>query len=94
MPIPLYGFLQGDTVALIIFAEPEDSMLVLAHKLIKAARPRVAVATESALHVLWQGRPTESGQSVASLEPKPLDRFDVRIGVRSGVLSGPAVPGA
>lgn len=77
MPIPLYGFLQGDTVGLLIFAEPEDSMLILARKLVKAARPRVAVAAEAELSVLWQGAGTEPARTVASLSPRPLDRFDV-----------------
>lgn len=77
MPIPLYGFLQGDTVGLLIFAEPADSMLTLARKLVKAARLRVAVAAEAELSVLWQGLGTEPGRTVESLGPRPLDRFDV-----------------
>ncbi len=79
MPLPLYGFLQGDTVGLLIFAEPEDSLLTLARKLAKAARPRVAIAEGTELHVLWQGALADPTHTVASLSPRPLDRFDVLV---------------
>lgn len=52
-------------------------MLVLARKLIQAARPRVAYVAETALSVLWQGSSIEPARTVASLNPRPLDRFDV-----------------
>jgi hypothetical protein len=77
MPIPLYGFLQGDTVGLLIFAEPEDSMRLLASRLTKAARLRVAVGPEMELQVLWRGAAADAAQTVASLNVRPLDRFDV-----------------
>lgn len=79
MPIPLYGFLQGDTIGLLILAEPEDSMQVLARRLIKAARPRVSVPMESELSVLWQGGIAEPTRTVASLSVRPLERFDVLV---------------
>lgn len=42
MPIPLYGFLQGDTVGLLILAEEADTLHTLARKLQDAASLRVA----------------------------------------------------
>jgi hypothetical protein len=37
MPIPLYGFLQDDTVGLLILAEEGDTLQALAQKLQDAA---------------------------------------------------------
>ena len=42
MPIPLYGFLEGDTVGLLMLAEEGDTVLALARKLQDAASIRVA----------------------------------------------------
>jgi hypothetical protein len=42
MPIPLYGFLQGDTVGLLILAEKDDTLQSLAQKLQEGASLRVA----------------------------------------------------
>ena len=42
MPIPLYGFLQGDTVGLLILADEGETVQTLARKLQDAASLRVA----------------------------------------------------
>ena len=42
MPVPLYGFLQGDTVGLLILADEGDTLQSLAQKLQDAASLRVA----------------------------------------------------
>jgi hypothetical protein len=42
MPIPLYGFLQGDTVGLLILADEGETVQTLARKLQDAAGLRVA----------------------------------------------------
>jgi hypothetical protein len=41
MAIPLYGFLQGDTVGLLILAEEADTVQILGRKLQDAASIRV-----------------------------------------------------
>jgi len=42
MPIPLYGFLEGDTLGLLMLAEEGETVLQLAQKLQQAASLRVA----------------------------------------------------
>ena len=42
MPIPLYGFLEGDTLGLLMLAEEGETVLELARKLQDAASIRVA----------------------------------------------------
>ena len=42
MSIPLYGFLEGDTVGLLVLAEEGETILELARKLQDAASIRVA----------------------------------------------------
>jgi len=46
MVIPLYGFLEGDTLGLLVLAEEDETVLELARKLQNAANLRVATKTE------------------------------------------------
>jgi hypothetical protein len=77
MPLPLYGFLQGDTLVLLIFAEPEDTAAILAGKTTRAASVRVRPKPASSLRVRYKGRILDPGQTLASAGFEPLDRFDV-----------------
>jgi hypothetical protein len=74
--IPLYGFLQGDTVGVLILARSQDTMRDLARKLEQAARMRVAPLRNAVVH--FGGREREDMDTVASVEMRMLDRFDVR----------------
>jgi Toluene-4-monooxygenase system protein B (TmoB) len=73
--IPLYGFLQGDSMGLLILAREDDTLGRLAEKLQSAAdlraapfrRPRVMVA----------GRVLELEMTVAAAGLSPLDKFEV-----------------
>lgn len=76
--IPLYGFLEGDTIGLLVLAEETDSVRDLAEKLQQAARVRVAHAR---VKVLFQGQPLDPEATVAQTALGPLDRIDV---VRDG----------
>lgn len=73
--IPLYGFLEGDTIGLLVLAEETDSVRDLAAKLQQAARVRVARAPR--VKVVFQGRPLDPDTTVAQTDLGPLDRFDV-----------------
>lgn len=75
MPIPLYGFLQGDTIGLLILAEEGESLQVLARKLQDAASLRVA--RSDAIHVVCNNKAMDLKMTVAESGLKPLDRFDV-----------------
>jgi Toluene-4-monooxygenase system protein B (TmoB) len=80
--IPLYGFLEGDTLGLLVLASPEDTMEALADKLQCAAAVRVARRPH--VSVVYGGKPARAGATVATLGMKPLERFDVVAGDREG----------
>lgn len=86
MPIPLYGFLQGDTLGLLIFALPEDTMQILVGKVFQAARTRARVQPGVAYEILYLGSRLPAGATVGSAGIAALDRFDV---VRRGEERAP-----
>jgi len=75
MPIPLYGFLQGDTVGLLILAEEGDTLQALAQKLQDAASLRVA--RRDRVQVVYNGETMDPTTTVAQAGLQALDRFDV-----------------
>jgi len=75
MSIPLYGFLEGDTVGLLVLAEEGETILELARKLQDAASIRVARVNE--IHFVYDGKSIDPGLTVAQARLQPLDRFDV-----------------
>jgi hypothetical protein len=84
MPLPLYGFLQGDTMGLMILAEEHESVRTLAERLQSAADLRVAPARD--VEVSCRGRVLEPGITLAEAGFRALDRFDVREKESHGVL--------
>ena len=78
MPIPLYGFLQGDTVGLLILAEDGDTLEALARKLQAAASLRVA--TRDQIRVVYNDKTMDPTMTVAQARLEALDRFDVLSG--------------
>jgi hypothetical protein len=75
MSIPLYGFLQGDTIGLVIVAEEGDTMHALARKLQDAASLRVAGADR--VQVVYDHKVLDPAITVAQAGLQALDRFDV-----------------
>jgi len=73
--IPLYGFLEGDTVVLLVLASSDDTMDRLAERLGQSARVRVPPG--KTLRVRWRGRVLGPKQTVKSVGIEALDRFDV-----------------
>jgi Toluene-4-monooxygenase system protein B (TmoB) len=80
MPIPLNGFLQGDLIGLVIFADEDETMQSLARKLQRAASVRVRSQQGGRVQVLLRGRVLEPTLTVARAGFEPLDRFDVVVG--------------
>jgi hypothetical protein len=78
MPVPLYGFLQGDTVGLLILADDGDTLEALARKLQAAASLRVAARDE--VRVVYNDKPMDLTMTVAQAGLQALDRFDVLSG--------------
>ena len=78
MPIPLYGFLQGDTVGLLILAEEAETLQALARKLQDAASLRVA--SRDPVRVVYNDKTMDPAMTVAQAGLQALDRFDVLSG--------------
>jgi hypothetical protein len=73
--MPLYGFLQGDTLGLLILAEEGDTVEALARKLQDAASLRVAGRNQ--IRVVHNEKIIDPAITVAQAGLQPLDRFDV-----------------
>ena len=80
MPVPLYGFLQGDTVGLLILADDSDTLEALARKLQAAASLRVARREQ--VRVVYNDKTMDLTMTVAQAGLEALDRFDVLSGLK------------
>ena len=78
MPVPLYGFLQGDTVGLLILADDGETLEALARKLQAAASLRVAA--RDPVRVVCKDKTMDPTMTVAQAGLQALDRFDVLSG--------------
>lgn len=72
---PLYGFLIGDTIGLLVLADEEETIASLAGKLQAAASVRVA--PRARVRVLYGDAVLAPHLTVAAAGLRPLDRFDV-----------------
>jgi Toluene-4-monooxygenase system protein B (TmoB) len=75
MAIPLYGFLEGDTIGLLLLAEEGETVLQLARKLQDAANIRVARSDKIGLN--YNGKSIDPGLTIAQAGFEAMDRFDV-----------------
>jgi hypothetical protein len=75
MPIPLYGFLEGDTVGLLILADEGETVQTLARKLQDAAHLRVARRDHA--HLFYNGKAMDPALTIAQAAFEAFDRFDV-----------------
>jgi hypothetical protein len=75
MSIPVYGFLEGDTVGLLVLAEEDETILDLARKLQDAASIRVA--RNEKIDLVYDGKTIDPVLTVAQAGLQALDRFDV-----------------
>ena len=75
MPVPLYGFLQGDVVGLLILADDGDTLEALARKLQAAASLRVAARDQ--VQLVHNDKTMDLTMTVAQAGFQALDRFDV-----------------
>jgi hypothetical protein len=73
--IPLYAFLRGDTLGLLVLAEESDTMDVLAAKVQIAASVRVPRSRRAV--VVFDGRELSPTTTVAGAGITALDRVDV-----------------
>ncbi|MBI3799396.1 MAG: hypothetical protein HY268_20820 [Deltaproteobacteria bacterium] len=78
MPIPLYGFLQGDTIGLLIVAEENETVQDLAQQLQDGASIRVAPREK--VQVIYQERVLDPKLTLVQAGFEALERFDVICG--------------
>jgi hypothetical protein len=74
--VPLYGFLEGDTIGLLVLAHDDMTMAELASRLCEMARLRVAPAGPAEVH--RAGVALDPAKTVAEAGFTALDRVDVR----------------
>jgi hypothetical protein len=75
MLVPLYGFLKGDSMGLLVLVHDTDSVAEIARKLQQAAAIRVAPKPRAS--VQHAGRALDLELSVAAAGLSALDRVDV-----------------
>jgi hypothetical protein len=75
MPLPLYGFLEGDSIGLLIVADEQDTVGSLSQKLQEAASIRVAPLPNP--QVLYKDVALDPAKTLAQAGLKALERFDV-----------------
>ena len=75
MTIPLYGFLQGDVLGLLILAEENETVHALSERLQEAASVRVAHSQN--VRVLYKGNVLDPGLTLREAGLNTLERFDV-----------------
>lgn len=74
--IPVYGFLEGDTIGLLILAHGDEKISDLANKLLSAAGVRIKNRGDSGL--FHEGKLLDPDLPIESTSIKALDRIDVR----------------
>jgi hypothetical protein len=75
MPIPLYGFLEGDTIGLLIVAEENETVQDLARKLQDGASLRVALREK--VQVIYKEKVLDPTLTLVQAGVEALERFDV-----------------
>jgi hypothetical protein len=76
MPLPLYGFMEGDTIGLLILADEQETVRSLGEKLREAASLRVDGRGE--MEVFYQGAVLDPATTLNQANIAPLQRFDLR----------------
>ncbi|RYZ08229.1 MAG: hypothetical protein EOO73_09200 [Myxococcales bacterium] len=75
MSLPLYVFVQGDTLGLVVLAPESETVDELAQRLARAAAPRVTLTGK--LRVVHRGRALPGDSSLKEAGISALDRVDL-----------------
>ena len=73
--IPIYGFLEGDTIGLLIFAYPNETVHDLINKVQKAAALRVQPKNDMTL--VYKDQLMDLNSTVTQMGIQPLEHFFV-----------------
>jgi hypothetical protein len=77
--VPLFGFMVGDTIGLLVLAEEQDTMHILVNKLRQSALVRVdpSPPAKAALRIRYRGQLLPAKLTVSQAGMEALGRFDV-----------------
>lgn len=75
MLVPLYGFLKGDSLGLVVLVQHDDPVRRIASTLMQAASMRVVPGADAA--VIFDGRVLDPDVTVTQAGLTALDRVDV-----------------
>jgi hypothetical protein len=75
MLVPLYGFLKGDSLGLLVLVHDHEVVAKIASSLMEAASIRVA--PKSNARVYWKGRLLDPELTIAQSGLTALERVDV-----------------
>ena len=75
MLVPLYGFLKGDTLGVVLLVQHDDPVARIASSIMEAAAPRVRPAARA--RVFFSGRELAETMTVSEAGLAALDRVDV-----------------
>ena len=75
MAVPLYGWVQGDSVVVVVLAREDQTVRELVELLCQAVAVRVAVTPGG--FALLHGKRLDPDTSVRAAGIEPLDRIDV-----------------
>lgn len=76
--VPLHGFLEGDTLGILVLAHEDMTLGEVAGRLASAASVRVAPVPAAELRIEHEGRILDPALTVAGAGLAALDRIDVR----------------
>jgi len=76
LPLPLYGFVEGDTIGVLIWADEGESVQALAKRLRDAVSLRVETSDE--MEVVYRGVVLDPTVTLDQAHFAPLQRVDVR----------------
>jgi hypothetical protein len=77
MLIPLYGFVRGDTLGLLVLVQASDTVAELAANLKQAASPRIPPGARAT--VRRNGAVLDDTMTVAEVGFTPLERVDLTL---------------
>lgn len=75
MSVPLYCFVRGDTLGLVVLAPEQELVSDLARRLLRAAAPRVTATGQ--LSVLHRGQHLRNELTLREAGVRALDRVDL-----------------
>jgi hypothetical protein len=76
LPLPLYGFVEGDTVGVLILADEGECVTALARRLGEAVSLRVETMPD--MEVVYRGAVLDPARTLAEAGFVTLQRFDLR----------------